>query len=324
MKVLITSDLQFSANPRDDYRFRIGKQILRLIQKEKVDWLYLLGDLTEAKDEHPASLVNTVTDMIHEWSRFTRIVVLQGNHEYSDIAHPFFRFIRHFDGVKWINEPTKLHGALFLPHTRDHVRDWVDVDLSGKIFAHNIFEGCKAGNGTVLKGIPLDVFAKGTTIISGDVHEPQHFYFVTYVGSPYLCDFGDDYAPRVLLLDDNGSKSIPVDGPQKRLIECKAGKGLLSCWNANEGDILKVRVYLEQRHTKQWSEIRKAISEWAEKSNYTLNSIEPIVNYLPEDKRSMTDAAFGHKTDAQYLREYSARRGLDTIMMQDGLKYLED
>lgn len=322
MKILITSDLQFSANSRDEYRFRIGPQITQLIRKEKIDWLYLLGDLTEAKDEHPATLVNQVSDMIFEWSRICQVLVLQGNHEYTDIAHPFFRFIRHFDGVRWISKPTNFHGALFLPHTRDHERDWKDLELGGKIFAHNIFEGCKAGNGTVLKGIPLELFKRNTKIISGDVHEPQTFFFVTYVGSPYLCDFGDSYDPRVLCLDGDKTKSIPIDGPQKRLIECKAGKGLLTNWDAYPGDIIKVRIHLEPRHTEKWDEIRKAISEWAEKHDYTLNSIEPIVNYLPQEKRS--GPRFGHKSDAEYMNEYAARRGLDTIMLKEGLTYIED
>jgi 3',5'-cyclic AMP phosphodiesterase CpdA len=218
MKVLITSDLQFSDNPRDAYRFGIRDQITDLIKHHNVDWLYILGDLTEAKDQHPASLVNKITSIIRTWSRHTKVLILQGNHDYLDIAHPFFEFLKNFDGVKWVAAPTTFNGAIFLPHTRHYARDWNDLDLYGQVYAHNIFEGTKAGNGHVLDGIPLTEFQPNTRIVSGDVHEPQSFGCVTYVGSPYTCDHGDDYDPRVLLIEGDKMTSIPVSGPQKRLV----------------------------------------------------------------------------------------------------------
>lgn len=321
--ILVTSDLQFSDNPRDEYRYRIGKTISQLIEKYNVGWLYLLGDLTEAKDGHPAELVNRVVNMIHKWADQCDVVILQGNHDVLDTAHPFFKFLHHFEGIRWIDKPQAFNNALWLPHTRDYKRDWHGFDLGGYIFAHNIFEGVRAGNGTVLDGIPLNIFADDTVILAGDVHEPQSFDCVTYVGSPYRCDFGDDYEPRVLLLDEHNEivKSIPVHGPQKRLIECAAGKGLLDGWKADKDDIIKVRVQLQTKHVQHWSEIRDSVSNWSAKHGFILYSVEPVVNYTPEQIES--SPRFSHKTDEQYLREYAARRGLDEIMVKTGLKMLE-
>jgi hypothetical protein len=177
-------------------------------------------------------------------------------------------------------------------------------------------------NGNKLNGIPLTIFDNDAAIISGDVHEPQAFDCLTYVGSPYLCDFGDDYEPRVLLLDQHNeiAKSILLRGPQKRLIECAAGKGLLNGWKADKGDIIKVRVQMQTKHVQKWSEIRDGISEWSAKHGYILHSVEPVVNYTPEH---LEGPRFSHKTDEQYLREYAARRGLDEIMVKAGLAMLE-
>ncbi len=321
MTILVTSDLQFSANPRDDYRFGIGRVIKDLIEQHDVEWLYILGDLTEAKDEHPAVLVNRVTNLMIKWSNCCKVLVLQGNHDYSDINYPFFEFVRHFPGVKWIKEPAVFHDALFLPHTRDYSHDWVGLDLGRRIFAHNIFAGTTA-NGIRLDGIPLSLFSDKTTVISGDVHEPQQYDVVTYVGSPYLCDFGDDYQPRVLLLSDDHRirKSISLFGPQKRLIECAVGKGLLNGWKADKGDIIKVRVAMEPKHVERWDAIRGRIIDWSAQNGYILHTVEPVVDYVPG---AIGANRFTHKTDEQYVREYCARRGLDEIMTKAGLAMLE-
>lgn len=320
---LITSDLQFTDDPRDSYRFGVRDTISRMLQQFDVEWLYILGDLTEAKDQHPASLVNTITDTIREWTRHTQVLILQGNHDYLDIAHPFFEFLKNFGGVKWISKPTKLRdGTWMLPHTRHYKQDWKDLDLYGQVYAHNIFEGTRAGNGHVLDGIPLTVFDQPyTSVISGDVHEPQSFGCVTYVGSPYTCDFGDDYNPRVLLVDNKGKmKSIPVPGPQKRLIECVAGQGLLTGWIANAGDILKIRVVIKNKHVERWNEIKGDIRLWGVKHGYLIHSIEPIMENVVRTKDL---PYFSRKTDAEYIREYASRRDLDEVLTKTGLAYLD-
>lgn len=319
---LITSDLQFTDDPRDSYRFGVRDTISRMLQQFDVEWLYILGDLTEAKDQHPASLVNTITDTIREWTRHTQVLILQGNHDYLDIAHPFFEFLKNFGGVKWVRHPYRTtKGDWLLPHTRHYKRDWKDLDLYGQVYAHNIFEGTKAGNGHVLDGIPLNVFDQHASVISGDVHEPQSFGCITYVGSPYTCDFGDDYDPRVLLVDDKGKmKSIPVPGPQKRLVECVAGQRLLD-WKAGAGDILKIRVTLKTKHVERWDEIKGSIRLWGAKHGYLIHSIEPIVEYQPQ--RGTEDQQFSRKTDAEYIREYAARRDLDEVLTKTGLAYLD-
>lgn len=317
--ILISGDWQLTDNPRDDYRWDFIEHTLpKMLREYNVDWLYFLGDLCEAKDEHPASLVNRVTDNLKRLAEKTDIAILQGNHDVLDIAHPFFQFLSHFEGIHWINKPMQFNNALWLPHTRNYKRDWKDIRLDGQIFAHNIFEGTRAGNGHVLDGIPLNVFKQGAKVISGDVHENQSFKFVTYVGSPYLCDFGDDYDPRVMLASNGKIKSIPVPGPQKRLIECSVNKGLWS-WQANAGDILKVRVSIQRKHVERWHEIKQDITNCCKKNGYVLHSVEPIMNDQPEH---IEGPRITNKTDEEYIREYAERRGLDDNTIKVGMTFL--
>ena len=101
-------------------------------------------------------------------------------------------------------------------------------------------------------------FSKGAKVYSGDIHTPQKAGPVTYVGAPYLVDFGDDYAPRVIVLDGNKEISVPVPGPQKRLI----------IWGDNQldakpGDILKIRVHFTPKDSGSWWNVRDDINAWA-------------------------------------------------------------
>lgn len=210
-------------NARDRYRTDfVVKTLPELVGKHKPDQLLILGDVTEHKDQHPARLVNELVNALCDLaaSHKLEIIVLQGNHDFLSNAHPFFAFLENFKGIRWIAKPEVLDNCLYLPHTRDYKKDWKGIDFKGHdfIFAHNIFEGVKA-NGQKLSGIPTKIFPEDAFVISGDVHEPQSFDCVTYVGSPFTTDYGDDYQGRVLLLKGLKAKSIKVFGPQKRLVE---------------------------------------------------------------------------------------------------------
>src|SRR5205814_1607714 len=104
--------------------------------------------------------------------------------------------------------------CLFLPHTNNYKRDWKGLDFSKYqwIFAHNTFQGANIGPRR-LEGIPTSIFPRNAKVISGDIHVPQHFGPIEYVGAPYRIDFGDDYEPRVLFLSTKDEKrcieSIP-------------------------------------------------------------------------------------------------------------------
>lgn len=221
MKRLISSDWQLTDNPRDKYRTDwVVNELPKLIDKYKPDQLLVLGDLTESKDAHPAPLVNEIVNCFCSLAESVEIVVLQGNHDFLHNEHPFFAFLENFKSIHWISKPEVLDGCLYLPHTRDYKKDWKGINFNGHdfILAHNTFAGTKV-NGQELSGIPTDIFPENCCVVSGDVHEPQQVGPIIYVGSPFLVDFGDDFQPRVLLLEDLKVKSIKVSGLQKRVIE---------------------------------------------------------------------------------------------------------
>lgn len=312
IKRLCTSDWQLADNQRDKYRLDwVKNELPKLIQKYKPDQLLVLGDVTESKDNHPASLVNEIVDLFYDLQKTCYVIILQGNHDFLHKEHPYFKFVSKFDNVEWIAKPTVLDNCLYLPHTRNHKQDWKRIDFSEHefIFAHNIFEGVKA-NGQKLSGIPLTIFPDSACVISGDVHEPQSFDVLTYVGSPFTTDFGDDLQPRVLLLDDLKVKSIKVGGPQKRLLNCKWSHGDFVCSDiAHEGDIVKVRVELEMQHVAEWDAIRSKIIDWTAKNKLKLYTIIPQVVYDTNDASTIVNSQ--RKSDDEYLSDFVKRTGID-------------
>jgi hypothetical protein len=321
-RALITADLQWSANPRDNYRRLIVDTIIELIAKHDPNRLYLLGDLTEEKNEHDAELVNWIVSSLTKLSDLVDVVFLLGNHDFENVNHPFFEFIKHFAGIHWVAQPTIIDGCLFLPHTRDK-EYWKEARTpppSNLIFAHNTFTGARGAHGHSLTGVAQSVFPKGARVISGDVHEPQQFGCITYVGAPYLCDFGDDYQPRMLLLDDGELTSIDLQGPQKRLVKLADVDAPLK--GANSGDIVKLEVALETRDVAVWPKIKSNLEKEAADLGWVLNTIVPVVAY----DRDTGGAAAKHevKSDRQYFDSYGKRLGVDKDTLSAGLELMED
>jgi hypothetical protein len=109
---------------------------------------------------------------------------------------------------------------------------------------------------------------------------------VTYVGAPYLVDFGDDYEPRMLLLSGQHMTSLPMRGPQKRLLELSypPPDGGWSTPAARRGDLVKIRLSIATEHMAKGGEIRHAVQRWADGRGYLLHLVQPVVNDEPGAK----------------------------------------
>lgn len=333
MKALVIADLHLSAKPRDAYRFEVMSTIAGLLEEHKVDYLIILGDLTEEKDYHPATLVNDVVDVIHSFSQFCEVLVLRGNHDYTRTDFPFFRFLRRLKRVRWINAVTRLKlgeaDCLFLPHTRDYKKDWDKLPKLEEIdwvFAHNTFEGAASEHGKRLSGTPTALF-DDHHVISGDIHTPQDVGPVTYVGAPYRVDFGDDYEPRALLISGTWEKrsetSIALPGPQKRLIEITVKDiGKLQDFDLHEGDIVKARVKLALNEQDKWFAIRDKIKSELLGLGVTVHLVQPVTT--ARNRASARIAKPNAKSDEQIVREYGTVTKLPEATMKAGLRFLQE
>ena len=347
MTILVTSDWQLDDNPLNAYRHDFQKQLRAIVKKHKVKVLLMLGDLTEQKDKHSAWLVNKIVSHLDELRRLCEVVIIQGNHDYLDINSPFYEFVDHIQGITWIGRPTDNSGGglvpidlsvlgkvLLLPHTPNWKHDWKNIKLKSYqwVFTHATFQNAHVGQGVQIKGLPLDMFG-GARVIAGDIHIPQKITAnVTYVGAPYLCDFGDRYEPRVLLIDQERVGaigrvvSIAVKGAQKRLVEVTSlselREGSINTRYCSPGDILKVRLVIAAAQKATWPELKTKVREWGEKNGYLIHVVQPV---LIDTLRGTNKIQVSHEkiSDEGLLRQYAKHRGIDKLTLRSGLNLLK-
>src|SRR5277367_5080261 len=100
MSVLITSDIHLTDNPRDKYRWNLLPWLGEQAKKYQVDKIFILGDLTDSKDRHSASLVNAFVTSIIKLASECPVILLKGNHDYIDENTPFFMFTNSLPNVE--------------------------------------------------------------------------------------------------------------------------------------------------------------------------------------------------------------------------------
>lgn len=157
-------------------------------------------------------------------------------------------------------------------------------------------------------------------IISGDVHVPQSFRNLVYIGAPYTINFGDDYTPRAVLLDQGKIKFIPLDGPQKRLIWMDV-RGRWKLGNAEKGDIVRIRLQMRQEDYPRWAEFRERCEAWCEDMQFTLDGVEPLIEEV-EGEEPTTQKIAKTVSDKQLVQNYCRRNKVDDETAKVGERLL--
>lgn len=237
--------------------------------------LCILGDLTDAKDYHPALLTNRVVQQVVRMSKLPSIhtvYILMGNHDYLQAGHAYFEFLSHIPKVVFITKPFEATlddgpPALFLPHTKDF-STWAHMTLDHLqyLFLHQTFSGAVASNGQRMDGeTVLGLNFKGPKIYAGDIHVPQQIGLVEYVGSPYHVHFGDRFVPRCVLLDKRGR---PVDlffqSPRRVSLTVSSVEDLREqLSDLDQGDHIKLTLQLTPGEKHEWQQRRRELVDLA-------------------------------------------------------------
>lgn len=290
-KILITSDLHLTDHPNDSYRFDFLNNLGAVLKKEKINDLFVLGDLTDRKNNHSADLVNSIIDHLSELANYCQIHILRGNHDCSAAELPYFLFLNQgFNNIHMYANPTQLgsdttqfgYDVLMLPHSRDPINDWKDIILTKNtkyIFMHQTITGSRASNGAIMEGLSTEFirekFGK-IPIISGDIHVPQTIGTVTYVGSPYHVHFGDHkFDPRFFILDTTTNKlrdCIYSEAPRKiRLTVLEPDD--LKTYTFKAGDQVKIDLKLTKADWVNHDQYKTAIKTFCDEHKLVLKGI---------------------------------------------------
>lgn len=265
MKWLVTSDTHLTDRPRDAYRFGLFAWLAKQQAKYDVDATFVLGDITDSKDRHPASLVNRVVDEITGLR--PPVYILAGNHDYIRPDDPFFRFLSCIEGVEFVVVPTflKPYGVAMVPHCRDQAELEAACGTMPPnpkaVFYHGTLDGAVAETGTRLSGLsgaPIGLLKPRWGAWAGDVHRPQRCPPVTYVGAPFHVRFGDNYVPRVLLIEDGRETDLHFKSPAKWSLTVR-DPGDIARSGAVAGDQVKLTIELAREEVVEWPTIKRGI-----------------------------------------------------------------
>lgn len=296
MKALIISDLHLTDNPNEDYRWNIFDWTKTTLENEHCTRLFILGDIFDKKDRHPAKIVNRLAKVLMEISSQYPTYILQGNHDYLLREHPFLSFLDHLPNITWISVPSQLtidnFNMLWLPHSRNPMEEWKDQfdKKFDYVFMHQSVIGCKVSNYFEMNcGLDLAWLESQVKcpIVSGDIHVPQTIRSLTYVGTQHPVAFGDDYDCRALLLTTTTNKdvkvktweleSLPVMTIKRHSIVISNLDDLNQMYKdkvLREHDQAKIKIMLMSDQLSQWSTLKELVTTWCETHNITLYDIK--------------------------------------------------
>lgn len=269
---LIVGDLHFSDRAADAHRFGIFKWIAQQQNKRSVIATFLLGDLTDQKDRHSASLVNKIVSGLV--SLRPPVYIVRGNHDYkADQSNPFFKFLNHIEGLKFVGEPSVIREdrnavVAMIPHYRsqDEFNNAVAECARHKpscFLVHQTFDGAIAETGVRLSGLsasPIESLKPPLGVYAGDVHRPQTHGLVTYVGCPYQVRFGDNFEPRSIWLSKEGTeKDLAFAAPRKWSLTVRGADNLLNNEELVKGDQVKLTIEVAREEAVEWKQIKQEV-----------------------------------------------------------------
>lgn len=332
MNALFISDLHLTANARDEYRWELFEWLIEQCPLLGVKELYILGDLTDAKDYHSAKLVNRVvrklTEVRHA-AQLLEIIILRGNHDGLDPDCAYFKFLGKIPYITYHDHPyqKQIGGqeVLFLPHTVDPVKAWDAVDMHGAevILMHATITGSLAENGQALQGIPASLLAtaRRAKILSGDVHVPQQLGRITYVGAPYPVRFGDKFTGRALLTKNwHTFESVPIPSIQRMKVQATVDgmpRGYANLLRPK--DQVKVELLLQPSEFGEWDRVKRQIIQECARRDIVLCGLELARQPAkPLPKLRPRGAGAVRKTPQQVLADYCAANKVPQALLTEG------
>ncbi len=341
-RLFAVTDPHHTNNPAHTYRWDYLKDVLNWVSDPKISMCAFLGDAFDAKDQHPASLVNRFVDHWVEIAQIGKpIVFMVGNHDYIDRAVPFLRFMKHLPNVVYVERPQVVtfegYRILAVPH------GWAwDVDAAWRreyplsegfdlILAHQTFCGAKANGVTLDKGpspgLISEQATRGATVLSGDIHQHQVLNNLVYVGSPHPVSFGEQGGHFVTYDFVERKVRVIRRSPIRRLVcsfvirddgsvlEDPAFETLV------QGDHVQIRVRAPASALEHYGELRRELQQRCEARGLVI--FEMTVETLQlEDHRSVETDLCEVRTDVQIFQDFCEANDLDVKVMNVGASYV--
>lgn len=329
LPALLISDLHLTDNPQHEYRWGLFDHLDGLLPEEGIKTLAILGDLTDAKDFHSATLTNRVVQQVMRMRQHVKhVTILLGNHDYLKRGHAYFDFLNKLDGVRFVVKPYEdLDGdvaVLWLPHTKTPGADWGGLNLEhfNYVFMHQTVTGSVTSNGQKMQSdAQFPDMRSWPKIYSGDIHVPQTVGPVEYVGSPYPVHFGDTFAARMVLIDRRRrSVDLAYQSVQRATVTVRSVAELRAA-GIGAGDHVKLRIQLASADKHEWSRVRRECAEYLAQLGAATHGVELQVEGASRATGRLE--AEVKISDLEALRRFVVRHELGAEVFQAGAEIVE-
>jgi len=205
---LALADIHIDKNNRPEDTLAVLRQIMQYAVKNKVDVVYILGDVYERKRAYNSEKVIFEKFVKYLSDKEIEVVILSGNHDVDS------------DGVSGVEE----FGILELPNVTLKSNPCIVTLGKYKIWlGHMLIQWAKLGAVDYQANSPVSIKSildnyKADIYLAGDVHKAQKLNDnppMLYVGSPERADFGERNEKKGFTLvtasDKLEYKFIPLD-----------------------------------------------------------------------------------------------------------------
>lgn len=347
--IFIIGDLHLTTKVQDRYRWAFFDWLIDQIISNtdglrNLPCLYIVGDLTQNKDNHDSCLVNKIVDYLYKLSNICqRIVVLRGNHDYIRADMPFFRFLSKIPKIVFVNQPLELYMGeiveLFLPHAEDFFQSYSHINLYNKykhVYLHQSFNGAITQNGFSLSsscdisklGMLSNREATLTQIYAGDIHVRQNMTsFFKYVGAPYPIYFGDSFQGGATLLIPYKNKykesNLIFPTLKKKVVVISRIEDLQQV-DLCVGDQIKVEIQLEEQCAYTHHKIRSSVREYCKDNEIQLSSMSVVILSKDRERLSIKNPQpeFFDNNQENILLDYSKTKNLSSEFVDTALRYI--
>jgi DNA repair exonuclease SbcCD nuclease subunit len=329
-KIVFVSDPHFSSRPQDDYFFQLFPKVIEVAKEHSCTKVTLLGDLAQNKDNHSNALVNRITDGVYDWSRFfDDVTLIRGNHD-SLSGRPYFDFLSKIPKISYIYEPTVVDKFVFLPHTRDPLKDWANLSFKDKVvLAHVTVNNCFTETGQRLESeVGVEFFKEASLVMSGDIHLHQTLPMgmgsdFIYVGSPYNIRFADNFAGGVLIFDDNTLKweRVLLDFPRRLTFDVKTSAELKTALKSSKSDKaqVKLRIHIDQENIEGWRELKEQCQTLIKERGYDMFQTE-----INRDWKKVTTSVKQEQIKKDDFESFCEQNNVNMNLKNFGLNILKE
>lgn len=330
-KWMLATDPHLTARPEHAYRIKWLEWLKEQVIANGITALTLMGDLSDAKDNHPGALLNDIGDRIKSLAEVVETHILYGNHDGPSPERAYWRILA-MAGVGYYTtaQVNEINGVpvIFSPWgTEDAGIKLLQQNPSvHSMFMHATAQGSVVENGTVMEGgCPSRFKPPGclTHVWSGDIHVPQDCGDIRYIGSPYHIHYGDKYSGAVVIYDHATQEETRLAyDAAPRLLAPHIAFGVPHVLGRHRvGDRMKVTVETaEEILPKDWIEYRNTLRQ-------TLVAQGIIVTSISLDRRvakaSMEPPSM-RRSDESVVRTYGERQGYGPEIVEAGVTIVKD